>query len=103
VNQTREGPPREGSADGPDEGVCFGGEHPPDKAPAQTNQAEIIAFPHRRARRTRPRQRPPRRIEVRLTAIAGLYPYGGVTRSFELTQADLDELIAIALRLEERA
>jgi hypothetical protein len=43
---------------------------------------------------------PPRRIEVRLTAIAGLYPYGGVTRSFQLTHRDLAVLIDTAERLE---
>ena len=46
--------------------------------------------------------RPRRLIEVRLTAIAGLYPYGGVTRSFQLTDHGLDELIAHAERLEAR-
>jgi hypothetical protein len=53
----------------------------------------------------RPRHRPPttpRMIEVRLTAIAGLYPYGGVTRSFQLTDPDLEWLIEAAERLEAR-
>jgi hypothetical protein len=44
----------------------------------------------------------PRLREVRLTAIAGRYPYGGITRSFQLTVHGLDELIAIAERLEAR-
>jgi len=43
---------------------------------------------------------PPQRIEVRLTAIAGLYPYGGVTRSYQLTRAGLDALIETAKLLE---
>jgi hypothetical protein len=45
----------------------------------------------------------PRLREVRITALAGRYPYGGVTRSFQLTDQGLDELIATAERLERRA
>jgi hypothetical protein len=45
----------------------------------------------------------PRLREVRLTALAGRYPYGGITRSFQLTDHGLDELIATAERLEARA
>lgn len=46
----------------------------------------------------------PRPIEVRLTAIAGLYPYGGVTRSFQLRdRRDLDRLIEVAERMEAGA
>jgi hypothetical protein len=45
----------------------------------------------------------PRLREVRVTALAGRYPYGGVTRSFQLTDHGLDELIATAERLERRA
>ena len=57
-------------------------------------QAEIVAFPHRRGR-PRPRLR-----EIRITAIAGCYPYEGKTRAFQLTDHGLDELLAIAERLE---
>jgi hypothetical protein len=57
-------------------------------------QAELVAFPHRRGRPS------PRLREVRLTAIAGRYPYDGVTRSFQLTDHGLDELLAHAERLE---
>jgi len=45
----------------------------------------------------------PRLREVRITALAGRYPYGGVTRSFQLTDLSLDELLAHAERLEARA
>jgi hypothetical protein len=45
----------------------------------------------------------PRPREVRLTALAGRYPYGGITRSFQLTDHGLDELIATAEQLESRA
>jgi hypothetical protein len=45
----------------------------------------------------------PRLREVRVTALAGRYPYGGVTRSFQLTDRDLAELIAIAMRMEARS
>jgi hypothetical protein len=76
-------------------GVCFGGEHLPDKAPAQTNQAEIVAFP-RRAKRPR---RARRLVDVHISAARGREPIGR-TRPLRLTEADLAWLIATALRLE---
>jgi hypothetical protein len=39
------------------------------------------------------------RFEVRITAAAGRAPYGR-SRAFRLTHDDLDELIAVALRME---
>jgi hypothetical protein len=50
-----------------------------------------------------PPPRPRRKIEVRVVAIAGLYPYGGVTRSFQMTHRALETLIETAERLEHRA
>jgi hypothetical protein len=53
--------------------------------------------PHLRLVASSPR---PRLVEVRLTAIAGLYPYGGTTRSYQLTERALAQLIEAAERLE---
>jgi hypothetical protein len=60
-------------------------------------------FPPRPRLRIISRETAPRLREVRVTALAGRYPYGGVTRSFQLTDHGLDELIATAERLERRA
>jgi hypothetical protein len=43
----------------------------------------------------------PRRLEVRINATEARYPYGR-TRPFRLAHDELDELIAVALRLETR-
>ena len=45
----------------------------------------------------------PRLREVRITALAGRYPYGGVTKSFALSDQSLAALIAFAERLEARS
>jgi len=45
--------------------------------------------------------RPPR-LEVRINATEARYPYGR-SRAFRLTPDDLDELIAVAMRMERRA
>ena len=74
------------------------------KLPAPHAQAQIAArhgAPLLRVVTPMPPSRP-RLREVRLTAIAGSYPYGGITRSFQLTDHGLDELIAIAAWLEAR-
>jgi hypothetical protein len=61
-------------------------------------------FHHRPSLRLIPPMPParPRLREVRLTALAGRYPNGGITRSFQLTDLDLGLLIATAERLEGR-
>jgi hypothetical protein len=48
-------------------------------------------FPHRPSLRLIAPMPParPRLREVRLTALAGRYPYGGVTQTFHLTDRDL--------------
>ena len=71
------------------------------------NQAEFLRDPRAdRAPHLRlvppPRPPRPRLREVRVTAVAGRYPYGGITRSFQLTDHGVDELIALAERLEAR-
>ena len=76
--------------------MFFGGEQFPDKAPAQTNQAEIVAFPHRRARPRRAR-----RIDVMIAARDGPAPIGR-TRPLKLTESDLAWLVEMAERLEGR-
>jgi hypothetical protein len=56
--------------------------------------------------RTRPRAEGgpprPRRIEVRFHVIDGRAAYGR-SRIFHLAESDIDELIAIATRMERRA
>jgi hypothetical protein len=44
----------------------------------------------------------PRRIEVRTNATEVRYPYGQ-SRAFHLTHDELDELIAVAMRMERRS
>ncbi len=44
----------------------------------------------------------PRRLEVRINAIEARYPYGR-SRSFHLTESDVELLIAAAMRMEMRA
>jgi hypothetical protein len=44
----------------------------------------------------------PRRIEVRFHVIDGRSPFGR-SRVFRLAESDIDELIAIATRMERRA
>ena len=44
----------------------------------------------------------PRRLEVRITVADGRSPYGR-SRVFRLAHDDLDELIAVAMRMERRA
>jgi hypothetical protein len=44
----------------------------------------------------------PRRLEVRIAAADGRAPYGR-SRVFRLAHDELDELIAVALRMERRA
>lgn len=60
----------------------------------------VVRDPDEVARSVRTRRR---LVEVRLTAIAGLYPYGGITRSFQLTEAGVAALCAEAARLEREA
>ena len=44
----------------------------------------------------------PRQIDVRISAFDPRTPYGR-SRAFRLTHDDLDELIAVAMRMEQRA
>ncbi len=44
----------------------------------------------------------PRRLEVRISVADGRAPIGR-SRAFRLTHDDLDDLIAIAMRMERRA
>jgi hypothetical protein len=48
------------------------------------------------------KQPQPRRLEVRIAAADGRSPFGR-SRAFRLTQDDLDELIAVAMRIERRS
>jgi hypothetical protein len=89
VTQKKPNPARGGAA-GSGNAVCFEGEHLPDSAPAQTNQAKIL-------RLVRPQR--PRRIEVMIAARDGPAPIGR-TRPLRLTEHDLERLIEMALRLE---
>jgi hypothetical protein len=58
-------------------------------------------FPRHSHLRLVPPEPRPRRLEVRINAIEARYPYGR-SRVFRLTHDDLDELIAVALRMERR-
>jgi hypothetical protein len=61
----------------------------------------MSAAPHLRLV-PRPGPRRPRRIEVRIAAADQRALYGR-SRAFRLTHDDLDELIAVAMRMEARA
>jgi hypothetical protein len=60
--------------------------------------------PHPYLRLIVPREPQPRRrhLEVRIAAADGRSAFGR-SRAFRLTRDDLDELIAVAMRLERRA
>jgi hypothetical protein len=95
-----EGPPRPGDAAGSSEVVCLAASPSNNPSP---KKAQTKNSARRRAGRPNLRvvaSNPPRLIEVRLTAIAGLYPYGGVTRSFALSRDGLKRLIEVAERIE---
>jgi hypothetical protein len=47
------------------------------------------------------RQPQPRRLEVRISVADGRAPFGR-TRIFRLTESDLDQLIAVAMRTQRR-
>ncbi|PNE11329.1 MAG: hypothetical protein CR217_09315 [Beijerinckiaceae bacterium] len=102
MTQTRTRP---GGAESGD--TCLlGSERFPDSAPAQKYQAQNLVRrfgvrpPYLRVVAPTPPPRP-RRLEVRISAADGRAPYGR-SRPFRLTHDDLDELIAVALRIEGR-
>jgi hypothetical protein len=94
---------RTGSGD-----VSFGGEQFPDSAPAQKYQARILARrfgvrpvpPHLRL--VPPVPSPRCRYETRIVVSAVCLPIGR-SRVFRLAESDIDDLIAVALRMEARA
>jgi hypothetical protein len=109
----RERPPPGGEGDPPISSRLPGIDSPDTSRAECAAQAEIVAFPRaERARlhhdgavlQFRPRHRPPTtpRTEVRVIAV-GFSPYGGITRSFELTERGLAQLLETAERLEALA
>jgi hypothetical protein len=85
--------------------ICFGGEQSPDSAPTQKYQAQNLVrrFGVRPHLRLVPPQSPPRprRLDVRISVADGRSAFGR-SRVFRLTHDDLDELIAVAMRMERR-
>jgi hypothetical protein len=104
VSQTCEGPPRGGSADGP-EVVCLAAnsvEIAPKSCPGQTDilrsigavSGSVVSVAARHCRRG-----PVPSYDVRITVSSVRRPVGR-TRPFHLAHADLHELIATAEKLE---
>jgi len=58
--------------------------------------------PHSHLRLVPPAPAPRRRLAVRISVLDGRSAFGR-SRAFRLTHDDLDELIAVATRLERRA
>jgi hypothetical protein len=101
MTRTRAGPPRWGDAAG-SKGICLSAS-PSDTPSPQKDQAQIVARHGAAALRLVPPAPPPRprRLEIRISAADHRTPYGH-TRPIRLTHDDLDELIAVAVRMEGR-
>jgi hypothetical protein len=91
MTKAYEGPPRWGGAGGP-EVICLSAD--------ASDIAQNLAICNRRPVLLRLVPRP-RRLDVRIIAADGRAPYGRAG-PFRLTHDELDELVAVATRLEAR-
>jgi hypothetical protein len=73
----------------------------PNQAPAQEENRASEITGARGHLRLVPRQLRPRRHEVRIVVSSACMPYGR-SRAFRLAHDELDELIAVATRMERR-
>ncbi len=62
----------------------------------------VVPLPHGPNLRLVPRAPRPRRLEVRFHVLDGRCPYGRAG-PFRITEADLRDLVEVAMRMERRA